>query len=174
MEIRVPAARFDSTMSALMQTGTVRERSTSAEDLGGTITDSSARLRNLRRTEADIRVIMDRSGNVSQVMDAENQLSQVREQIETLESQLKDMHGRIAYATIDVDMQEEVKAVSVTPTASSQLVSAWHDAIASLGAVTVSLIAMALWLVVFIPYLLAVFAVALLLYVQIRRRLRMI
>lgn len=169
MEIRVPAGRFDAAMEALMQAGTVRERSSSAEDLTGDITDSGAKLRNLRRTEADIRGIMDRSGSVAQIMDAENQLSTVREQIETLESELKDMRGRVAYATIDVDMQEQVKTAPVTPTASSQLTSAWHDAVASLSALTISLVATVLWLVVFIPYFAAIAAIVWLVYAQIRR-----
>jgi hypothetical protein len=85
MSIRVPAGRFDAALAAVAQIGKVRDRSVSAQDLTGEITDSSARLRNLRRTEADIRKIMDRSGTIAQVLDAENQLSQVREQIETLE-----------------------------------------------------------------------------------------
>jgi hypothetical protein len=156
-------------MDALMQTGTVRERSSSAQDLTGDITDSDAKLRNLRRTEADIRAIMDRSGSVAQIMDAENQLSGVREQIETLESELKDMRGRVAYATIDVDMQEQIKAAPVTPTTSSQILSAWHDAVASLESVTISLLAAVLWFVVFIPYTLALAAIAWLVYAQVRR-----
>jgi hypothetical protein len=155
MELRVPAPRFDAAMNAVARAGTVRERSTTAEDLTGDITDSDARLRNLRNTEADIRRIMDRSGSVSQVMDAEMQLSQVREQIETLESQLKDMRTRVAYATIDVDLQAETTSAPVTPTPASQLASAWHSAIASLGALTVGIIGTVLWVVVFIPYLLA-------------------
>lgn len=169
MEIRIPADRFDSAMNALMQAGTVRERSTNAQDLTGSITDSDARLRNLRRTEADIRVIMDRSGSVAQVMDAENQLSSVREQIETLESELKDMRSRVAYATIDVDLQAEAKTAPVTPSASSQLVSAWHDAVASLGALTVTLLAVLLWLIVFIPYFAAIAAIAWVISIQMRR-----
>lgn len=169
MEIRVPAERFDPAMAALMATGTVRERSTSAQDLTGSITDSDARLRNLRRTEADIRSIMDRSGSVSQIMDAENQLSQVREQIETLESQLKQMRGQVAYATIDIDLQAEAKSAPVSPTASSQLTSSWHDAVASLGALTVSLMAAVLWFVVFIPYLLLAAGAGWFIYTRVRR-----
>lgn len=170
MEIRVPAERFDSAMASLMAAGTVREHSTSAQDLTGSITDSDARLRNLRRTEADIRAIMDRSGSVSQIMDAENQLSQVREQIETLESQLKEMRGQVAYATIDIDLQAEAKTAPVSPTASSQLISSWHDAVASLGAVTMSLMAAVLWFVVFIPYLLLAAGAGWFIYVRARRR----
>jgi Flp pilus assembly protein TadB len=109
----------------------------------------------LRSTEADIRRIMERSGSVSQVMDAELQLSQVREQIETLESQLKDMRTRVAYATIDIDLQAETSTAPVTPTAASQLASAWHTALASLAAFTVGILGFILWIVVFVPYLLA-------------------
>ncbi len=87
----------------------------------GDITDSDARLRNLRQTEADIRRIMDRSGNISQIMDAENQLSRVREEIETLESDIKWMRGRVAYANIFVNLAAEATNPAVQPTAASQL-----------------------------------------------------
>jgi hypothetical protein len=173
MEIRVPAERFDAALDGVARTGNVRERSTNAQDLTGDITDSDARLRNLRQTEADIRHIMDRSGSVSQIMDAENQLSQVREQIETLESDLKSMRGRVAYATIEIDLQAEASAAPVQPTFASQLVSAWHGATAALAQLTVGILALGLWLVAFSPYLLAAAAVAWFVLVQLRKtRLR--
>lgn len=156
MQLRVPAERFDAVMNGIAMAGKVRERSAGAEDLSSDITDSSARLRNLRRTEADIRRIMDRSGNVSQVMDAENQLSQVREQIETLESDLKSMRGRVAYATIDVSMQAEASALPVQRTAAAQLASVWHDAISAFGQTAIGIAAILMWLIVFAPYVLAV------------------
>jgi hypothetical protein len=171
MQLRVPADRFDRTMAAVNRTGKVRERSVNAEDLTADITDSSARLRNLRRTESDIRKIMDRSGNVSQVMDAENQLSQVREQIETLESDLKSMHGRIAYSTIDISVEAEVANAPVEPNASSQLAAAWQSAIHALAQTTVGVIASILWIAVFAPYALLAALIAFLVYAQLRKRL---
>jgi len=168
MKLRVPEERFNRTLSDVINTGTLRERSTSAEDLTSDLTDSQAKLRNLRRTEADIRAIMDRSGTVSQVMDAENQLSQVREQIETLESEIKEMRTRVAYATIDVDMEAEATTAPVTPTPASQLASAWRGAIAALAGFTVELLASALWLLVFLPYALVVAAVGWLIYLKLR------
>lgn len=170
MEIRIPADRFDAAMNTVAQAGKVRERSTSAEDLTGDITDSDARLRNLRRTEADIRRIMDRSGSVSQIMDAENQLSQVRERIETLESDLKSMRGRVAYATIDIDMQAEAANAPVQPTPASQLASAWRNAASAVVQLTVGLAAAIVWLAVFVPYVLAVALILWLVYAQARKR----
>lgn len=97
LSLRIPAKKFDTLMRALSKVGNVRERSISASDVTNEVADSQARLRNLRRTEGDILRIMDRSGSVSQVMEAENQLSRVRESIETLESSLKSLHRQAAY-----------------------------------------------------------------------------
>lgn len=172
MEIRVPANRFDDALSGIVQTGKVRERSTSAQDLTADITGSDARLRNLRQTEADIRHIMDRSGSVDQVMDAENQLSQVREQIETLEAQIKTMRGQVAYATIDIDLEAESAGAPVQPTAAAQLASAWQSAVASLAQMTIALLAALLWFVAFVPYLVACAALAWFIYARARKAVR--
>jgi hypothetical protein len=171
MQIRVPASRFDETLAAVNQTGKVRERSVSAEDLTGNITDSSARLRNLRRTESDIRSIMDRSGSVAQVLQAENQLSQVREQIETLESDLKSMHARVAYSTIDVSIEAEAANTPVEPGAASQIAAAWQAAVHALAQTTLGFVAVLLWLVVFVPYVILATIVLFVLYAQVRKRL---
>ena len=172
MEIRVPADRFDAAMNGLVKAGKVRERSTGAQDLTSDLTDGNARLRNLRQTESDIRAIMARSGSVSEVMDAENQLSQVREQIETLEAQIKSMRKQVAYATIDVTLTAEAAGTPVQPTAAAQLGATWWGALASLQQLTVSLLAALLWVVAFAPYLLAAAAFAWFIYLRARKAVR--
>lgn len=159
MSVRVPAARFDETMAALAGIGTIRERSVSADDLTGDLSDSSARLQNLKRTESDIRKIMDRSGTVGQVLEAENQLSQVREQIETLESSLKLMRGRVVYSSIEISAQAEAVPATVEPALSSQLASALAAAVHALTQTTVALLSLVVWLLVFVPYAIALVAV---------------
>lgn len=171
IDLRIPASRFEASMGALNQIGKVRQRSVSAEDLTGDITDSAARLRNLRRTESDIRRIMDRSGTVGQVLEAENQLSQVRERVETLESDLKSMKERVVYSTISINLEAEASTTPVERTAIAQLASAWHAALHALSQLTVGFIAVLLWLVVFAPYLL-VAALGSLTYTQLRKRMR--
>ena len=156
MSIRIPANRFDDAMAALTRLGNVAQRSVKAEDLTGDITDSSARLVNLRRTEADIRNIMDRSGNVSQIMDAESQLSDIREKIETLESELKSMNGRVAYSSIDIHVAAEVQNNPAEPTAASQLTNAFGAASHSLVQFTLGIVERVIWLLVFAPYALAI------------------
>ncbi len=169
MSLRIPESRFDQAMDSVAAIGKVRERSVSAEDLTSDITDSGARLRNLRQTESDIRAIMDRSGSVSQVMDAENQLSEVREQIETLESELASMKNRVVYATIELDVQTELAPAAVEPTWRAQLANAWARAVHSVSQFTIALMAFGLWLLLFAPYLLLAAAFAWLIYGQLRK-----
>lgn len=152
MSVRVPAEKFDETMASLGRIGTIRDRSVTAEDLTGDLSDSSARLRNLRRTEDDIRKIMDRSGTVGQVLEAENQLSRVREQIETLESSLKVMRGRVTYSAIEISAQAEAVPATVEPALGSQLSTAFAAAVHALGQTTAALLSVVVWLAVFTPY----------------------
>jgi hypothetical protein len=102
------------------------------------------------------------------VLNAENQLSHVREQIEQLETELKSMHGRVAYATITLDLQAEVSHAPVQPTAVAQLSSVWHAAIGALSQTTIGLVAALMWLVVFAPYAAAIAGLATLLYMRRR------
>lgn len=169
VQIRVPASLFDAAMNAAGSTGTVRSRSVSAEDLTSDMTDSGARLRNLKRTELDILSIMDRSGSVSQVLAAENQLSDVRGQIESLESQLREMRGRVAYATIDIAMQLEAPPRAPTASVASQLSVAWSSALAAVQATLIGIAATALWIAAFLPLVIACVVALYLAFVAFRR-----
>ena len=158
MQLRVPADQFDTTMNAAARTGKVREQSESAQDLTGDINDSAAQLQNLRRTEDDMRHIMDRSGSVEQILDVENQLSDVRQQIQTLEASLKTMREQVVYSTIDVSLSAETTVAPVEPPPASQLATALHAAWHAFSQSVVSLAAGVVWVLVFTPYV-AVLAV---------------
>jgi len=154
MQLRVPENRFEQTLQALGQIGSARARSINAEDLTTQIVDSAARLRNLRRTELDIQKIMDRSGSIGQILEAENQLSSVREQIETLDAELKSMRNRVRYATISVTLAAEASTAPLEPTAAAQLVSSWRAALHAVSQFTIGLAATIVWIAAFVPYLL--------------------
>ena len=154
MQVRVPEDRFERTMQTFGQIGNARSRSINAEDLTTQIVDSTARLRNLRRTESDIQKIMDRSGSIAQVLDAENQLSSVREQIETLDADVKSMKNRVRYSTISVSLVAEASTAPSEPSATAQLVSAWREARHAAAQFTVGIAATIVWIAAFVPYLL--------------------
>jgi hypothetical protein len=158
MEIRVPQYRFEQTLEALGRLGTVKAKSVNAQDVSDQIIDAQARLRNLRRTETDILNIMDRSGNIEQVLNVTQQLGTVREQIERLDAQIQGMQYQVAYSTINIAFTKPV--VVISPNGFGLLGDAWKGALASLRDVTVGLLSVGLWLVAFSPYILVLALIA--------------
>lgn len=167
MQVRVPQYRFEQTLNALGRLGKVKASSVNAQDVSDQLVDTQARLRNMRRTEADILKILDRSGNIEQVLSVTQQLSGVREQIERLDAQLKGMQYQVDYSTISIDFSSPV--VVITPSGFGLLSEAWKSALASLEGLTVSLLGAGLWLIAFSPYIALVALLAVLLVRSVRR-----
>lgn len=158
MAIRVPQYRFAQTLEALGHLGKVTEKSVNAQDVSDQMIDAQARLRNLRRTEADMLSIMDRSGNIDQVLNVTQQISSVREQIERLDAQVQGLQYQVAYSTVNISFISPV--VTTTPSGLAVLAKTWSAALASLGAVTVGLLGVLVWLAAFSPYVLLLALVA--------------
>jgi hypothetical protein len=154
MQIGVPQSEFDAAMTALTSVGGVQARSVSAQDVSAQIVDVQARLNNARRTESDLLKIMDRQGKIEDVLAAEQQLAQVREQVEELDGQLQATKHQVAYSTIDVSLTDAAaKTTTVAPTGAQKLGDAWQAALRSVGGFTLGILSSMLWLVAYLPYI---------------------
>ncbi len=153
-EVRVPQARFAPTLEALAQLGQVQTRTVSAQDVSDQIVDYQARLRNLRRTEQSILKIMDRSGNIEQVLRVTQELGNVRGQIEQIDAQLKAVQNQVAYAHIRVNFETIASSAGVERSVGVRLAETWKSATRSMQDFSVGLLAAGLWLVAYSPYLL--------------------
>jgi hypothetical protein len=156
MQVSVPEVRFDATVAALGKIGGMKSRTVAAENVGGQIVDTEARLRNLRSAEADYLKIMNRAGKIDEVLAVENQLSDTRGQIEQLEGQDQALKHRVAYSTISVDLEDEVQTAAAELSAATQVRDSWIAAVRSVKAFSVTLIGGILWGVAYAPYVLGV------------------
>jgi len=68
-----------------------------------------ARLKNSRETEVRLEDIL-RTGKVKDVLEVEQEISQVRGEIEQMEMQQKNLEHRVDFATLNLTMAEEYKA----------------------------------------------------------------
>jgi hypothetical protein len=155
VELSVPADRFEQTMERLASLGGVRSRSVSAEDVTDQLVDDEARLRNLRRTEADMLRIMDRSGDIADVLSVENQLSTVRDQIERLDAQRASLADRVSYSAIALTLTTDADAPAAEPSPAARLRDAWYAALADVREFSLALAARIFVFVAFAPYWLA-------------------
>ncbi|MBF2015435.1 MAG: DUF4349 domain-containing protein [Rivularia sp. T60_A2020_040] len=158
IQMRVPQNLLETTLNQLAELGTVQSRNISAEDVGEQIVDFQARLTNLRRTESNLLKIMDKSGSVKDILSVAQELSNVRQQIEQITAQLKSLQNQVAFSTITLNLQAAVSSTSNQPGLPAQIQDAWNSSTRSFGEFTVGLMKLGIWLLVYTPYLLILFA----------------
>jgi hypothetical protein len=109
---RIPATKWEDTIAALRATATkVVAEQTQADEVGGQVVDLQARLTNLRASETALQGIAQNTAKVSDLLEVQAQLTDVRGQIEVLDAQLKRLQDQVAYGTLVTTFGMEVEQV---------------------------------------------------------------
>jgi hypothetical protein len=112
---RIPVARWEDALDLLRgltgNGGKVVAENTNAVEVTGAVVDLEARIKNLRASEAALQGISSRATRISDVLEVENQLTNVRGQIEQLSAQLKQLDDQASYATLTATFTTPVVAV---------------------------------------------------------------
>ncbi|MEO0351585.1 MAG: DUF4349 domain-containing protein [Cyanobacteria bacterium P01_A01_bin.15] len=169
MRIRVPQANLDPLLAALSELGSVQQQGLRAEDVSTQIVDAQARLRNLRKSEESLLKIMDRSGEISHVLEVSRELSSVRERIEQIDARVQNLQTQVRYSTVDLTLAAAVAAQPDGRPLGETIGATWRDATRSMGELTVNLMRIGLWLLAYSPYLLVLAIASVLGYRTIRR-----
>jgi hypothetical protein len=112
---RIPAARWEDTIDDLRGVASkVVAEQTQATEVGGQIVDLEARIRNLRASEASLQAIAQGTGKVSDLLEVEAQLSNVRGQIEQLDGQRAQLADQVSYGTLVTTFGLEIAQVQET------------------------------------------------------------
>jgi len=99
--IRVPDEKFDEALKTLKDNALkVESEQTSGQDVTEEYTDSQSRLRNLEATEAQLLKIMERAGEIKDVLAVQQELTRIREQIETTKGRIKFLEESAALSSI--------------------------------------------------------------------------
>lgn len=171
LRIRVPQANLDTLLENLSDLGTVRQQGLNAEDVSPQIVDAQARLRNLRKSEESLLKIMERSGEISNVLEVSRELSRVREQIEQIDARVQNLQTQVRYSTIDLTIAAAIAFKPVERPLVATISATWKEATHSVGELTVDLMQLGLWLLAYSPYLLVVAIASVIGYRTLRHRL---
>ncbi len=171
---RIPAARWDEATDALKALGTrILGEQTKAVDVTGQVIDIGARIDNLKATERALQAIMAQATKISDILDVQNQLTNVRGEIEQLSTQQAHLNDQAALGTLAVTWTLPVIAVAQATTGWNLSTEIDHAA-AQLVQVAQGLAVAAVWLVVLgLPLLLgALLLIAIALYAARRLNVR--
>ncbi len=100
MVLQVPGDKLDVTLDALSRIGTVADRQIGTEDVTGQVVDTQARLATMKESVARVRALMARATKLSDIVTLEGEVSRRQADLESLESQLDSLRGRVAMSPI--------------------------------------------------------------------------
>ncbi len=171
---RIPAARWEDTLDALRALGSkVLGEQIKAVDVTSQVVDIGARIDNLKATERALQAIMVQATKISDILDVQNQLTNVRGEIEQLTAQKNHLSDQASYGTLAVSYTLPLVAVA-------QATSGWNlgteidRAVAQLVQIGQGLAVAAVWFgVVLLPVLLGI-GLLVALVALVARRLRLV
>ncbi len=115
LTLRVPAAQFDAAVGELRGLASrVRQEKTTGQDVTEEFIDLDARLRTQRALEAQYLEIMKGATRVSDALEVNRQLAEVRGVIEQVEGRRRFLENQAALSTIKLTLQTPAPLVSAT------------------------------------------------------------
>jgi len=154
---RIPAVQWDAALVALRGLALkVTGEQTQSQDVTGDVLDLGARITNLQATEAALQGIMARATKIADVLAVQQQLTDVRGQIEQLPTQKQHLEGQAAFSTLTVSYGLKPAPAVVTSQEHFDPNSEIDKASASLVDVLQALATAGIWFaIVWLPILLA-------------------
>ena len=105
--LQVPTDRFDATVKALSDLGTVRQRAIRTEDVTTEVADVDSRVESAQAALTRIRALLDRANSLGSVIRLESELSERQADVESLLAQQRALAGQTRLATIDLELTTE-------------------------------------------------------------------
>jgi hypothetical protein len=160
--LRLPANTADSGIRDLKTIGRLQGESQNSSDITSQYVDLGARLSNAVNSEQRLLALLrERAGSLKDVVEMEREIEAVRENIERMEAQQKDLNNKVQFVTIDLELNEEYHAQLEPPAPSTgtQIRNAAIEGIQSGGEnvmdITLFLLrygpALLIWLAVLVP-----------------------
>ena len=172
LTIRVPAEDVDSFTEQVSGLANVVSKEKNLEDVTLRYVATESRLAALETEEARLLELLAQADNMTDLLEIEERLTDVRYELENTASQKRLYDNQIDYATIYLSIQEVQEYTPVEePTLWEQISGGFMDSLKGLGDGAVDLL---VWLIVASPYLvvLAVVVICLVLLVKRVRRKR--
>lgn len=152
--IRVPSAQFLPTIEKIRSFGTrVLNEKVTGQDVTEEFIDLEARIKTQKALEAQFLEIMKQAGKVSDALEVQRQIAEVRTEIERLEGRKRFLESRSSLSTITISLQEPTAIVVSSSSFGRSIKEAVRDAVSIAGEIVLFLIR---FIIIMIPIFLLV------------------
>lgn len=104
--IRIPADKYDEFISNTKQNGNVTWYNENIDDITTTYTDLEARINSLKAEETKVMEFYDKATDLNELMSIEERLTDIRYEIDSLETQIKNYDLLTSYSTLHISVYE--------------------------------------------------------------------
>ena len=111
--IRVPADKLGSFVDSLGDAYNITSKSTNVEDVTLQYVDLESKKKALLTEEESLLKILESAQSVEDIIAVQDRLSQVRYQLENMESQLRTFDNQVDYSTVNLSLEEVAKYTPV-------------------------------------------------------------
>lgn len=170
--IRVPKEHYAELTSGLSTIGNVTSMNTWVENITSQYTDVESRLKTYRTEEERLLAMLEKAETVEDMIAVESRLSEVRYNIESLTSTLRNWDHEVDYSTVNIHLQEVEELTSPTATQRTygeKLRDGLSDTLSDVGRFFSNLL---LWIVSALPVLVILAVIAAVAAILIRRGIR--
>lgn len=151
MVIRIPQDQLELFLETVSSLGNVISRNDQVEDVTLTYVDLQSHKTALETEQGRLLELLEQAETVEELITVEGRLSEVRYQIESMESQLRTYDNMVNYSTVNLSIQEVVTLTPVTElTAWERIVNGFSDSVKN---VINGLKEAGIWFLIHIPYL---------------------
>lgn len=151
LTIRIPQKDLDEFTNAVADIGNVTSRSDSVEDITLTYVDTASKKDALVIEQERLLELLDKAESVEDILTIESRMSEVRYQLESIESRLRTYDNQVDYSTVYlfIDEVEELTPVE-EKTAFERMAEGFVHSIKSIGN---GFVEFAIWIVIHLPYI---------------------
>ena len=154
LTVRVPADKVDGFAEDVSGMTNLVSSSRSVEDITLSYTDTEGRLNALKAEETRLLELMEQAETMSDLLDIEERLTEIRYQLENYASTLRLYDNQVDYATVELRVNEVEKYTPAEERGFWQRIAdGLGDSIVNLGQSIVDFIS---WLIIDLPYLLVI------------------
>ncbi len=168
MVIRIPADKMDQFLAMVKENSNVTYAGCSTENVTLSYVDLQSHIKALKVEQETLMGLLERATKLSDVLKLQEQLTDVRYQLESYESQLRVYDNRIDYATLYLDINEVERETNVSDKLSygEEIRQGLSDTFYALGQ---GFRGFSIWFIVNLPVILLLAVIVLVVVVIIRK-----
>lgn len=151
LTIRIPKNQLNDFLSTVTDISNVIRRSDNVEDVTLAYVDLESHREALRTEQTRLLELLERAESIEDIITIEERLSNIRYQLESMESQLRTYDNKVDYSTVYLSIEEvEVFTPVEEATVWERITGGFVDSLQSIGN---GFVEFGIWFVINIPYM---------------------